>query len=108
MKKLLLLSIAALFLLSTIGCESETISRQEAYNACISIASAARQYERKTGYAPMDIGELENKGYLQLKTRIKREWKFAVNFPYDVIAKSTIKMPGGPDIEIVYEIPEPI
>ena len=80
----------------------------EAKTQLKSIVQAADMYYSERGEYPADIEEMENEGYLELKTSVKKKWEFEIamdeNDGGTCTATSTEEMPGGAGEILIYEI----
>jgi hypothetical protein len=99
---LLLLFLSAGFT----GCDRQYFSDEAAYKAQKDIYFATRKYYKKHKEAPIDIDILIEEGFLVIKDSVRKEWRFIINWPDEIIAISTLRNPGGEGRELVYEVPE--
>ena len=101
-----LLGLLLLVLVVVAGCDREYLSKREAESEMKKIAKAAIQFKNDYARPPQDVQELIDADLLIKNLAAFDRWQFEINWPDEIVAFSTEKMPGGPGKILKYKIPQ--
>lgn len=104
MNRLIIPLLLAIFLVLITGCSGEERSKSAALKEMKKMHQAAEKYNRDYGRWPNDVEELVNSDFYFRDVKVHQEWEFEFAWPNEIVGYSTEEMPGGPDVEISYEV----
>mgnify|MGYP001552590023 CR=1 FL=1 len=104
--KLPVLSILAILLLLSLGCDPEYMSETAAEKEMKNIALAAKEFYIDYDRPPGSVEELVKAEYVKLNEKVHEQWVIDINWPDQMIAFSTSAHPKGEGLTVTYTIPQ--